>query len=158
MNKKFSRAAFDTFVQQHIEAQGRIPDKLTKPRKGRRVTYRKFDPYLPRARGKRSKLIPIPGKFPCDDCADARFNRACAKLHECMCYAFWGVTRVNAFPLPKTEDTECSVPSAECTTPVSPRKKAVRSASPAQRRCSTRPKISSGTRRSGSPKRSASRR
>lgn len=87
---------FEEFVEQQRKLQQEIPDKLTRPRKGRRVLYKKFDPYLPRERGKKSKLIPISGQFPCDRCAEAQYNRLCSKMHECMCYVYWGITCIDA--------------------------------------------------------------
>lgn len=93
MPRQSDAERFDMFVRCFLSAQNTIPPKLLKKRKGRRVTARLVVPYFPRERGRRSRLVPRMSEYPCERCADAHLNRACPRQVDCMCFAFWGMSR-----------------------------------------------------------------
>ena len=45
--------------------------------------------FHPRVRGSKRKLIPAPGKYPCDVCALAQYNRLCLEFMRCAPYLYY---------------------------------------------------------------------
>lgn len=91
------RRRFADFVEEHLKFQNGIQDKMTKKRKGRRVTAVRFEPYFPLSRNSGKQLVLPPNVRPCERCAIAEYNKACGKQDRCMAYAFWATERVHVF-------------------------------------------------------------
>lgn len=45
--------------------------------------------FEPRARGSKRKLIPPPGKYPCDLCASAQYNKLCSESTRCGPFIYY---------------------------------------------------------------------
>lgn len=82
-----------TFVRQTIEGLPDLPEFGKRYRRLVRVTAKKHNWFIPRARGTKHDLVPPPGVFPCALCADAAYNRGCPKQDDCLPYAYWATTQ-----------------------------------------------------------------
>ena len=92
---KRHRDLFEAFVQQSSK-QFEQMRKILPPtrRKKHRPTLKEVAWYFPKARGTKRQLIPAPGKYPCEICAIAAYNKPCPKQDCCMPFAYWATQRV----------------------------------------------------------------
>ena len=122
---KNDRLAFEEFVKQQQQLQVRVTAARSLKKRKNQLLKVKF--ILPCVRGKKKPLIPLPGEYPCDKCNEAKFNQLCHHIHNCLCYAYWGITRVD-----KLEDNECY---AFLATGTATNQKKTSSASSAEQKC-----------------------
>lgn len=81
------------FVRQTIAGLPELPEFGKRYRRLVRVTAKKHSWFIPHARGTKHDLVPPPGEYPCRLCANAEYNRHCAKQDACLPYAYWATTQ-----------------------------------------------------------------
>lgn len=54
--------------------------------------------FHPRARGSKRKLIPPPGKYPCDLCQHAQMNKLCSESSRCACFIYYQFSILERLP------------------------------------------------------------
>lgn len=54
--------------------------------------------FHPRARGLRRKLVPPPGKYPCDLCHHANFNKLCSESIRCAAFIYYQFSILERLP------------------------------------------------------------
>lgn len=80
------------FVNQALGGVPGLPAFGKKYRRLIRVTAKRRNWFLPRARGTKHDLVPPPDEYPCTLCDSAQFNVVCAWQDDCVAYAYWATT------------------------------------------------------------------
>lgn len=86
------------FISATLGNTSDLPEFGKKFRRLVRVTAKKHNWFIPRARGTKHDLVPPPKEYPCNLCQDAEFNRICANQSDCLPYAYWATCRAIRFP------------------------------------------------------------
>jgi hypothetical protein len=94
------------FVNRALGGIPGLPEYGKRYRRLVRVTAKKHNWFIPIARGTKHDLVPPPGSYPCDLCANASYNQLCAKQDDCLPYAYWATTHAGGLSADGRESIE----------------------------------------------------